>query len=205
MTSAANQAALEAEHTHVVWFLYMGFAVEPFYICTEQFDIDWNSATWLGRGEIAGIGDMAEASDLAARQIVITMSGADSYITEPVNSRTNYKQLPVTIYKGYLDAANDLVDDPELKWQGRMDVGEMLYDKNYVAQVTCEPLAARLLRPNISRYSDQDHQQRWSGDKFFEYLPQMEKKDVTWGGRKIAPATNYGGGYPIGGTGRRIF
>jgi hypothetical protein len=58
----------------------------------------------------------------------------------------------------------------------------------------CEPIAARLLRPNISRYSDQDHQLRYPGDKFYEYLPQMEAKDAMWGGARIMPG---GGGTGI--------
>jgi len=55
--------------------------------------------------------------------------------------------------------------------------------------VSCEPLAARLLRPNVSRYSDQDHQMRHPGDKFFEFLAQMENKDVTWGGQRVSPGS----------------
>jgi hypothetical protein len=73
-----------------------------------------------------------------------------------------------------------------------MDVGSMVMDKEFVAQVTCEPLPALLLRANISRYSDEDHQTRHPGDKFYEFLTQMEKKDVVWGGSRVSPSTSSG-------------
>ncbi len=193
--SAANQAALEAEHSSRIYFIHLDLAVDPFYACTGVRTYNWSSQDWLGIGEIQGISDIAEAADAAARPVTITATGVDSYFTEPVLSRTNYKGRAAVIYRGLLDANLDLVDDPFAIWRGRMDVGSVIRaEEANVAQMVCEPLAARLLRPNVSRYSDQDHQLRHSGDKFFEYLPQLEKKDVTWGGERVSPPAGGGVG-----------
>jgi len=197
--SALNQAALEAEHSGRIYFLFLDFAIEPFYACTGNRTYTWGGHDWLGLGEISGISEIAEAADIAARQVTITASGVDAYIVEPVLSRTNYKGKQAMIYRGLLDSNYDLIDDPILRWVGRMDVGSMYWDETYASQVVCEPLAARLLRPNVSRYSDEDHQLRYPGDKFYEFLPQMEKKDVTWGGQVVAPSVGGGGGGSRGG------
>lgn len=206
--SALNKAALESEHSSRIYFLFLDLAIEPFRACTGVRTYTTLGFDWLGIGEISGISDIADAADIAARQVTITASGVDPWITEPVLSRTNYKGRSAVIYRGLLDADNDLVDDPWIIWQGRMDVGSMVRDdQTNAAQIVCEPLAARLLRANVSRYSDQDHQIRFPGDKFYEFLPEMEKKDANWGGQRIAPATSGVGGTRGGGfTGqRRLF
>ena len=199
--SALNKAAAESEHSGRIYFLFLDLAGDPFYACTGTRTYSFDSQSWLGIGEIAGISDIADAADVAARPVTITLSGVDAWITEPVLSRVNYKGRSAVIYRGWLDSEEVLIDDPDIIWSGRMDVGSMMLDEGTaMAQMTCEPLAARLLRPNISRYSDEDHQLRHPGDKFFEFLPQMEKKDVTWGGARVG-ITRWGGGGLGGGGG----
>lgn len=190
--SALNKAELESEHSRPIEFIFLDFAVSPFRVCTGARNYTWGGFTWFGVGDISGISAISDVADIAARPVTVTLTGVDSYVVDPVQSRTNYKNKSAVIYKGYLDADHDLVDDPDVRWSGRMDVGSMLRDDNYMAQMVCEPLAARLLRVNMSRYSDEDHQLRHSGDKFFEFLPQMEKKDVIWGGQRVGPSTGTG-------------
>ena len=187
--SALNQAFLEADHSGRIYFLFLDFAIDPFYACTGTHDYDFDGESWLGIGEISGISGITDVADAAGRPLTIALSGVDAGITEPVLSRTNYKGRSAQIYRGLIDGDEVLIDDPWLVWSGRMDVGSMLRDDEYIAQVTCEPLASRLLRPNISRYNDQDHQIRHPGDKFYEFMAQMEKKDVNWGGERVAPST----------------
>lgn len=200
--STLNKAAAEAEHSARIYFLFLDLTGDPLRACTGTRTYAFDSENWLGIGEISGISDIAEAADVAARPVTITLSGVDAWITEPVLSRVNYKGRAAKIYRGFLNADETLIDDPDIVWSGRMDVGSMMYDETYAAQMTCEPLAARLLRPNISRYSDEDHQLRHSGDKFYEFMAQMEKKDVTWGGQRVAPATGAtSGGFTGSGLG----
>ena len=195
--SAANQAALEAEHSNRVDFIFLDLAGDPLYACTGTRSYTVLGQDWLAIGEISGISDIATGADAAARPITITASGVDPWIVEPVESRVNYQGRAAIIYRGQTDADGELVDDPYVQWSGRMDVGSMVRSGDtYISQITCEPLSARLLRPNLSRYSDQDHQLRHVGDKFFEFLAEMEKKDVTWGGLTVSPRTYSGGNRP---------
>lgn len=188
MVSASNIAALEAVHSARIYFLLLDFTGTPFRACTGNRTYSFDGNNYLGIGEIAGISDIVDTADVAARPVTIVLSGVDAAIVDPVMSRTNYKGRSAVIWRGLLDSDTDLIDDPFIIWQGRMDVGSMLRDKEYVAQIVCEPLSARLLRENISRYSDQDHQLRHPGDKFFEFLSEMEKKDVIWGGHRVNPS-----------------
>jgi hypothetical protein len=184
--SATNQAALEAGSAKDIYFVFLDLAGDPWRACTGTRSYTTLGESWLGIGEIAGISELVEASDVAARPVTLSLSGVDPFIVEPVLSRTNYKGRTATIYRGFLDGDEALLDAPFPVWTGRMDVGSVSFDKGLaVAQMQCEPLAARLLRPNISRYSDQDHQLRWPGDRFYEYLPQMAQKDVVWGGARV--------------------
>jgi len=191
--SALNKAALEAEHSGRIYFLFLDFTGDPFWACTGNRTYTFGGNSYLGIGEIAGIEGLAGSVDVAARQVTLTLSGVDASITQPILSRTNYKGRSAQVYRGLLDSNYDLVDDPELRWSGRMDVGSVSRGDTYTAQMVCEPLAARLLRPNTSRFSDEDHQTRHSGDLFYQLMPQMEKKDVIWGGQRVAPTPGGGG------------
>lgn len=201
--SALNKTASESEHSGRIYFLFLDLTGDPLRACTGTRTYQFDGEDWLGIGEIAGISDIAEAADVAARPVTITLSGVDAFIVEPVLSRVNYKGRSARIYRGWLNPDETLVDDPDIIWSGRMDVGSATLDQGIaIAQMTCEPLAARLIRVNMSRYSDEDHQLRHPGDKFFEYLPQMESKDdVTWGGERIGIARWGGSGLGAGGTG----
>lgn len=188
--SASNLAALQADHSARIYFIFLDLANDPFYACTGTKPYSFNAQTWLGIGEINGIGDVAHASDAAARQLVLTLSGVDAYITEPLLNRSNYKGRKAEIYRGLLDENEDLIDDPWIIWDGRMDVGSVTLEQGTaVARMTCEPSAARLLRPNVSRYADEDHKLRHGTDDFFNLLPEMIKKDVLWGGARVIPGT----------------
>jgi len=189
-----NIEALESEGIKRIYFLWLDFAGDTFRACTGTRDYDALGYTWLGIGEISGISDIAHAADIAARPITFTLSGAGAYLNEILQSRTNYKNRAAELYCGLLDRQENLIQAPFPLWRGRMDVGSTISGETNIAQVSCEPLAARLLRPNVSRYSDQDHQMRHPGDKFFEFLAQMENKDVTWGGQRVGPGGGGGRG-----------
>jgi hypothetical protein len=198
--SALNKAALESEHSRRIYFLFLDILPDPLYACSGTRNFNTLGEDWLGIGEIQGISDAAEAADLAARPLTVALSGVDSFIVEPFASRTNYKNRKAALYRGLLDASGELVDAPYPLWRGRMDVANITKGESNFVALTCEPLAARLLRPNISRYSDQDHQTRWPGDKYYEFLPQMEKKDVVWGGQRVSPGGLRGPVSPPPGT-----
>jgi len=184
--------SLEAESAKDIYFIFLDFANEPLRACTGTRTYNWGEYSWLGIGEIAGISEVADSADIAARPLNFALAGTDSFITAPALSRTNYKGRQAVVYRGFLNPDESLVDEPYAVWSGTMDVGTATYDNNEAGiEIQCEPLASRFLRPNISRYSDQDHQLRWPGDKFYEYLPQMAEKDVIWGGQRAGPSGNF--------------
>lgn len=201
--SQLNAAELLKPHSSRIYFISIDLAITPFHACTGTKDYTVFGDDFLGLGEIQNLGDLVSAADVAARPLVLTMSGVDPWITEPLLSRVNYKNRSVKIWRGFLDENEDLVDDPDLRWKGRADVGSVtLEDGTAVATLTCEPAAAMLLRANVSRYANEDHQMRYPGDKFFEYLAQMEGKEVLWGGVRVDPGQRGAGGQTGIGDGR---
>jgi hypothetical protein len=192
--SPTNKIALESDHTARIYFMFIDLANDPLRACTGTRTYNTLGYDWLGMGEIGGISDFAESVDVAARPLSFSLSGVDAWIVEPLLSRTNYKNRTAQIYMGILESDGNLLDDPDLIWSGRMDVGSVTYDKNTAgAQLVCEPDSARLLRANISRYSDEDHQLRYTGDKFYEFITEISQKDLTWGGRTYGGTSSAGG------------
>jgi hypothetical protein len=193
--SPTNKLALEAEHTARVYFIYLDLANDPLRACTGTRTYTTLGYDWLGIGEIGGLGNIVEAVDVSARPMSFGLSGVDPWIVEPLLSRVNYKNRDAKIYMGILLPDDELLDEPDLVWSGRMDVGSVTYDKNLAAcLLVCEPDSARLLRNNVSRYSNADHQLYYPGDKFYEFITEISQKDLTWGGRSYGGTSSGGGG-----------
>lgn len=184
----SNLTEQQAEHAREIFFLFLDFLPEAFYACTGTSDYDWGGETWFGLGEIGAFSEFAEASDTTARPLTVSLTASDATIATVVNNRTNYKNRAARVYRGYLNADYELVADPDPIWVGRMDVGSMVEsDSEVVVQFSCEPLAARLIRPRLSRMSIEDHQLRWPTDRFFEFQPALQSLEVRWGGQAVRP------------------
>lgn len=180
--SSAALTQYAGEHVSERVFVYINFDSGAVRLHDGWGDITWNSLTWNGIGDFGGISAVQEASDIGPRSVTLRLTGVDSAYVASALDRTDYKGRTVEIYVGACDADGDLVADPDLLWRGTADVASVTMDKNVAEiELQCENELADLVEPNLSRFSDEDHQLRYPGDPFFEHLPQMMNRDVKWG------------------------
>ncbi|KKK78584.1 hypothetical protein LCGC14_2842090, partial [marine sediment metagenome] len=110
---------------------------------------------------------------------------------------------PATIWFGALDSNGAVVADPFLAFKGLIDTAELVEGaETGTVKVNIENEAVSLQNPREQRYTDEDQQQRYPGDKGFEYVPKLQEWNVLWGGTGAAiPTTGGGGGGGLGPTG----
>lgn len=162
--------------------------VEPFYAVEMNFDAGavrlWtgygdrtiDGQTYTGSGNLLGITGIEEAADLSAKGITLSLSGIDTSIVslalqEPYQGRTARVLFGVA-------GVNDHVE----VFSGLMDVMTIQEDGSTATiELTVESKLVTLQRPNVRRYTSESHKLRYPSDTFFDFVEQLQDKEVAWG------------------------
>lgn len=144
---------------------------------------------YLGVGQFGGVDVIDENIDIVARGVKLTLSGVDTVFVTPTMTEV-YQNRPVVLYLGFVNQSTGaLVDTPETIWEGRMNQMTINLDKNQAnIELTCEHRLRR--EPRVARYTNQDQQVVYSGDRFFDLTHAIQGFVGKWGSRD----TGYSGG-----------
>ena len=151
-------------------------------------DLVFSGDTYTGAGALGSVSLIEESSSLKATGVVLTLSGVDSAIIA-IALGEHYQGRTVQMWLGFLDTDHSLVVDPLLMFQGRMDLMQVTdHGETATVSVTAESRAIDLQRANkVLFYSDQSQQSLFAGDKFFEFVPEMQEKVIVWGRAVLGP------------------
>ena len=202
--SSANATALDAAVIRPVVFVELAFDAPTgtLYLHDDVGPItanDWDgtSRTFEGVGDFGGISKIDEGRDVSPYSVELMLSGIDTTIASQVLTDDSVLRT-VRILVGLLDADRTLIDDPHPMWAGYVDDLQVAIGAESVIRVTCESQLAAFEKINGRLQNDADHQAEFSGDKFYEYLPQMLDAKFRWGGRTQSfsgqSATAFGAG-----------
>lgn len=133
-----------------------------------------NGNTYTGTGTLLGISGVAEASDLSAKGIDLTLSGVDSSLVS-IALQEPYQNRPVRVYLG---SDNNVLQ----VFSGFMDI-MTISDNGTTCEisVSCESILITLDRITPLRYTQEIQQARYSGDTFFSYVTDLADKTIVWG------------------------
>jgi hypothetical protein len=144
----------------------------------------WDGQTWEGTGDFGRVSSIEETIELRAAGMALQLSGVDTddlteVIAEPIQGRR------AKVYIGFRDANFQLVSDPIVIFDGRMDTIEIV-DGGSTATITMnvENRLRDLDRARVRRYTDACQQSRYPGDKGLEYVPSLQEIDIPWGRAK---------------------
>jgi len=145
----------------------------------------WGGKDWEGLGDFGGVSSVEEAEDVKPYSITLTLSGLDSALVGEALTR-NYYLRPVTLYLGALDSSDELVDPPFQIWAGHMDVMDLssgsTSESGDIISLTCESELALFERSSNQKYTNQMLQGKYSGDLFYEFLPDIDGAKIQWRG-----------------------
>lgn len=147
-----------------------------------NFDVTWNSNTWLGNGFFKKPGDLREGGgDIGADGITVELSGEPSALIS--TALTDVAQnKPATLYLGFLDASDAVIADPYELYTGILDKVE-IQDSPDVCTIVCyiENGLIDLKRSSGLRYNHESQQTIFAGDKGLEFVDQMQNWSGYWG------------------------
>lgn len=156
--------------------------------------ITWGGNTYEGVGKFGSIETVDESAEVIARPVTLLLSGVESGLISTALTEA-YQGRTATIFLGFMNLdTGALIATPETAWEGRMNQMNVSMSAGAATiKLTCEHRLRR--EPRIGRYTDQDQQILFVGDRFFDLIPDIKGFVAKWGDRDaIYPAAPIGGG-----------
>ena len=140
---------------------------------------------WFGAGDLGAIGSVNENTNLRSGELELILSGLDSTLTNICLNESPSGRVAV-IYIGAFGVDDKLTGNLSFLWRGRMDRMTMAFgEESNTVSVICENEATTLLRTRNGYFTDATQQQRYAGDRGFEYVPQLPFLNVQWADKTV--------------------
>lgn len=154
-------------------------------------NITWGGNTYSGVGQLGSIEVVSESVEIIARAISLTLSGVDSSLVNTTMTEV-YQNRQATVYVGFVnETTGAVVDTPETVWEGRMNQMSISSSAGSASiRLTCEHRLRR--EPRIARYTNEDQQLLFSGDRFFDLVPSIKGFVAKWGDASVGGKGSWG-------------
>lgn len=152
---------------------------------------------YLGVGALGSIEPIQESIQLVDNPVTLALSPVDEGILTAVRDEDIYGRA-ADIYLGALDENGELTGTPTNWLSGYIDYPSAKVGVEDGIAITIQTRAAKLKKRNNKRYTLEQHQKDYPGDRFMEFLPYVKEVEVPWGGEKVR--TGFVSGDGITGT-----
>lgn len=173
-------AEIAKKQLRIVHFLEMYFATTE-RACTWGRHLTWGGNTYLAAGNLLTLPDISESTAMQAGSVDIVLSGVNQ-ANIAVALTENFIEKRVVIRRGFIDTADQLIIDPVIKFDGRIDSWRLAEDADNGTSTITWTAASHWVdfeRTNGRTTNDKEHQVLFPGDRFFEYA--AETVDMKWG------------------------
>ena len=140
-----------------------------------------SSKVFTGLGDFLGISPISESSTLQMSGVTLSMSGIKSSLISTALS-AQYTNRNGAIYLGMYDTSKNVIADVYTVFKGKMDVLNISEQGN-TATITLN-IESRLISfdlPVDRKYTLEDQQVDFPNDVGFEFIPDLQDKEITWG------------------------
>ena len=140
-----------------------------------------SSKVFTGLGDFLGISPISESSTLQMSGVTLSMSGIKSSLISTALS-AQYTNRNGAIYLGMYDTSRNVIADVYTVFKGTMDVLNISEQGN-TATITLN-IESRLISfdlPINRKYTLEDQQVDFPNDVGFEFIPDLQDKEITWG------------------------
>jgi hypothetical protein len=143
-------------------------------------DLVYDGKTWIGGGNLLGVTPVEETTEMRAIGFTVSLNGQSSAnISTALQSVRQGK--PGKLWLALLDQAGAVLDKQILK-RGKLDV-VVIEDSGADCRisVTYEDVLIDLERPRERKYTHEDQQLDYPGDKGFSAVPMLQDLQIQWG------------------------
>lgn len=147
-----------------------------------------NGTTYTGAGDLLGISEIQESSDLAAYGATLTLSGIPSNLITLAKSEPYHGRKCLVKFGMVGSDVTGSIDYSApssffTAFSGKMDQMEFqIGPETSTISLNVESNMIDLRKPRIRRYSDENQQSRHSGDVFFEFVTRLQNESLEWAG-----------------------
>ena len=175
------QTALVAQNTQPIVLIDAHFPTSTLSIWTGFGDLTWNSVTYTGTGHLLKMSEIMETQKLQANGMRFIMSGNITALVELAEAE-EYQNHPLEMYFGLYNN-NAVVNDPFQLYAGLMDVMTIeVTGEEATIELTTENRMIDLERARKRLLTKEDQNLDYPDDTFFDFVPTIQDKEVTWGG-----------------------
>lgn len=174
-------AASQASVVRPIALVYLDFLSEAVRANSTDFTVSWDGHDWLGTGALGTIGAVEETIESKATTLSLSISGVDpELLPKAIGDRYQGRTGQLSI--AMLDEAYQIIGTPVLTFEGPMDAMPIEISGSVgTITVTVTDGRADWERPAVIRYTNEDQQAFYPGDKGLEFVPQMVEKQLVWG------------------------
>ena len=179
-TAAAITESKKASGAKPIWLAKLQFDSGTTRTWSGRGDITFGGEVYQGVGDLGSIGVVEESIEHKAFGITMRLTGIPAALlsvalSEDVQGRT------AQVWLGFLDASYQLVADPVLAFQGRMDTMNPSLGETVTITITAESRLIDLHRARVRRYTAANQNERFPGDKGLEFVTEATEKEIFWG------------------------
>ncbi len=191
--TAGLLAETEAAALSPVFFAFFDFQSGAVRVWSGIGSKTWGGNTYTGLGYLGTMSPIEETADVRANGVAFSVSGVPSSLISTVLS-DNYQGRDVKLWLGALDGSGAIIADPYQVFAGRM--GNVEIDEGpdtATIRVYAESRLIDLQRSRERRYTNEDQQIDFPGDRGLEYMARAQSTPFLWGGQQV-PTYSAGGG-----------
>ncbi len=148
---------------------------------TAPYSVPWDGHTYTGLGHLLSVDTIEEREQLSAYGARLSLSAVPTDLVATAMGE-HYQGRDLAIYQALFDEDHQIIADPMLPWSGFMDTMTIeIGEKVATVTLTGVHRLHDMDRARGGRYNDGDQQSRFAGDRYFEFLEEMQNTDLQWG------------------------
>lgn len=181
--TAGMQSAINAQNMRPFFLMEAHFDSGHLYLWSGGGTLQYNGKSYIGTGSILSISPIKETKQMEANGIKITLSGLDQSIIQ-IAQNENYQDRPAYIYFGAFDTNWQIILDPYLQYEGRMDVmpiNKGSGEQTTKVSMTVENILVDLSNPVVWLQTPEDQAIYFPGDTGFDRVASLQNKDIKLG------------------------
>lgn len=178
--SAAMLTEVAKQQLRVLHLLELYFSTTG-YLTTARRNIVWAGNTYSALGNWLSFNEVEESTDIRAGSVNIMLSGVNQANVQSALTE-NFIERRAVIRRGFLDAGDQVIVDPIIIFDGRIDSWSLREDAaGGTSEITWQAAShwADFDRVYGRRTNNEDQQVWFPGDRGFEFAAQTD--DIRWG------------------------
>lgn len=164
-----------------IYFVEIDFEDAPFRANTSDRNITVDDVLYYGVSTLGKIGDYTTTSGVRASAVKLTLSGIPGDMLAYILAQ-NTRNKNVKISVALADEANQLITPLIIWFNGGIDSMTMDIGKQAGAAMSASSRLLNWARSVNSRYTNEDQQFRYPGDKGLQFIANVPQLKLRWGG-----------------------